>query len=95
MFGCRELEEVYIGRYSCCKGYPDDLSGRPPLREVEFSIDLMPGMAPISKVPNRMVLAKLKELKISWNNCWKNGLFDRVYLLGELMSYLLKRKMDH
>ena len=43
--------------------FPEDLPGLPPDREVEFSIDLVPGTAPISKAPYRMALAKLKELK--------------------------------
>jgi hypothetical protein len=43
--------------------FPEDLPGLPPDREVEFSIDLVPGTAPISKAPYRMAPAKLKELK--------------------------------
>uniref|UniRef100_A0A2N9I7U4 RNA-directed DNA polymerase n=1 Tax=Fagus sylvatica TaxID=28930 RepID=A0A2N9I7U4_FAGSY len=43
--------------------FPEDLPGLPPDREVEFSIDLVPGTAPISKAPYRMAPAELKELK--------------------------------
>ncbi|GKV48697.1 hypothetical protein SLEP1_g55500 [Rubroshorea leprosula] len=43
--------------------FPDELSELPPNREVEFSIDLVPGTAPISKAPYRMALTELKELK--------------------------------
>ena len=32
-------------------------------REIEFSIDLLPSTAPISKAPYRMALTELKELK--------------------------------
>jgi hypothetical protein len=35
----------------------------PPDREVEFVIDLLPGIAPISKRPYRMSVEELKELK--------------------------------
>jgi hypothetical protein len=35
----------------------------PPEREVEFVIDLLPGTAPISKMPYRMSVEELKELK--------------------------------
>ncbi|XP_073137369.1 uncharacterized protein [Henckelia pumila] len=31
--------------------FPDDVAGIPPVREVEFSIDLVPGTMPISKAP--------------------------------------------
>ena len=41
----------------------EDPSGLPPKREVEFSIDLHPGTAPISKAPHRMAPTELTELK--------------------------------
>ncbi|KAH9705011.1 Endonuclease [Citrus sinensis] len=44
--------------------FPDELPGMPPHREIEFSIDLVPGTAPISIAPYRMAPAELKELKI-------------------------------
>ena len=34
--------------------FPDDLPGMPPERDIEFSIDLLPGTAPIAKRPYRM-----------------------------------------
>ncbi|XP_073063981.1 uncharacterized protein [Primulina eburnea] len=43
--------------------FPDDVSGIPPDREVEFSIELMPGTMPISKAPYRLAPAEMKELK--------------------------------
>ena len=43
--------------------FPDDISGLPPDRDVEFTIDLIPGTEPISIPPYRMALAELRELK--------------------------------
>uniref|UniRef100_A0A2N9I1S3 RNA-directed DNA polymerase n=1 Tax=Fagus sylvatica TaxID=28930 RepID=A0A2N9I1S3_FAGSY len=43
--------------------FPEDLPGLPPDREIEFSVDLLPGSGPISKAPYRMAPAELKELK--------------------------------
>ena len=43
--------------------FPKDLPGIPIDREIEFSIDLLPGTSPISKAPYRMALTELKELK--------------------------------
>ncbi|XP_048502897.1 uncharacterized protein LOC125498684 [Beta vulgaris subsp. vulgaris] len=43
--------------------FPDELLGIPPERDVEFSIDLTPGTAPLSKAPYRMASAELQELK--------------------------------
>jgi hypothetical protein len=43
--------------------FPDELSGVPPDRDVEFVIELQPGTAPISKRPYRMPPKELAELK--------------------------------
>jgi hypothetical protein len=43
--------------------FPEELSGMPPDRKVEFVIDLLPGTAPISKRPYMMSVEELKELK--------------------------------
>jgi len=43
--------------------FPDEVPGLPPSREVEFSIDLVPGTGAVSMAPNRMALAELVELK--------------------------------
>ena len=38
----------------------DELLGLPPVREVEFAIDVYPGIAPISIAPYRIAPTKLK-----------------------------------
>ncbi|KAJ8764775.1 hypothetical protein K2173_009176 [Erythroxylum novogranatense] len=43
--------------------FPDELPGLLPVREIEFAIDLVPGIAPISIPPYRMAPAELRELK--------------------------------
>jgi len=43
--------------------FPNDIPGLPPNREIEFSIDLMPGVGPISIAPYRMSPSELVELK--------------------------------
>nr|GFA17558.1 putative reverse transcriptase domain-containing protein [Tanacetum cinerariifolium] len=42
--------------------FPDDLSGLPPVREVEFRIDLIPGALLIAKVPYRLAPSEMSEL---------------------------------
>ena len=44
--------------------FPKYLLGLPPEREVDLSIEILPGMAPISRAPYRMSPTELKELKI-------------------------------
>ncbi|GJY92447.1 putative reverse transcriptase domain-containing protein [Tanacetum coccineum] len=41
---------------------PEDLSGIPPERQVEFRIDLIPGATPIAKAPYRLAPSEMKEL---------------------------------
>ncbi|XP_071933786.1 uncharacterized protein [Coffea arabica] len=53
--------------------FPEELKTLPPEREVEFKIDLVPGMAPISKTPYRMAPAELKELKIQLQDLLERG----------------------
>ncbi|KAA3484100.1 DNA/RNA polymerases superfamily protein [Gossypium australe] len=43
--------------------FPEELLGLPPVREVEFAIELVPGTSLISIAPYRMAPKKLKELK--------------------------------
>nr|GFD00223.1 hypothetical protein F511_39733 [Tanacetum cinerariifolium] len=41
--------------------FPDELPGIPPVREVKFNIELIPGAEPISKAPYHMAPVELKE----------------------------------
>ncbi|KAK1621010.1 hypothetical protein QYE76_026527 [Lolium multiflorum] len=43
--------------------FPKELPGMPPDREIEFTIDLIPGTDPIAKAPYKMGPKELKELK--------------------------------
>ncbi|GJV92072.1 putative reverse transcriptase domain-containing protein [Tanacetum coccineum] len=42
--------------------FPEDLPGLPPPRQVEFRIDLIPGAAPVARVPYRLAPSEMKEL---------------------------------
>ena len=44
--------------------FPEELPGLPLDRDIEFSIELLPGTGPISKASYRMAPAKLRELKL-------------------------------
>ena len=53
--------------------FPDDISGLSPDREVEFTIDLIPGTEPISIPPYRMSPAELRELKAQLEELLSKG----------------------
>jgi hypothetical protein len=61
------LEEKPLENIKVVCEYPDvfseELPGMPPDRDIEFSIELLPGTAPISKRPYRMDVKDLVELK--------------------------------
>ncbi|GJY56599.1 putative reverse transcriptase domain-containing protein [Tanacetum coccineum] len=42
--------------------FPEDLPGLPPVRPVEFQIDLIPEAAPVARAPYRLVPSEMKEL---------------------------------
>ncbi|GJS49887.1 hypothetical protein Tco_0600008 [Tanacetum coccineum] len=42
--------------------FPEDLPGLPPVRQVEFQIDLIPGAAPVTRAPYRLAPSEMQEL---------------------------------
>ncbi|KAL0404877.1 UNVERIFIED_CONTAM: Transposon Ty3-G Gag-Pol polyprotein [Sesamum radiatum] len=56
------LEEIPVVR-DFREVFPDDLPGLPPHREVDFAIETLPGVSPISIAPYRMAPVELQELK--------------------------------
>ncbi|GJX69955.1 reverse transcriptase domain-containing protein [Tanacetum coccineum] len=42
--------------------FPEDLPGLPPVRQVEFQIDLIPGAAPVARTPYRLASSEMQEL---------------------------------
>ncbi|GJR61879.1 hypothetical protein Tco_1504041 [Tanacetum coccineum] len=56
----KRLEDVPIVQ-DFPKVFPEDLTGLPPIRQVEFQIDLIPGAAPVARAPYRLAPSKMKE----------------------------------
>nr|GEU53382.1 putative reverse transcriptase domain-containing protein [Tanacetum cinerariifolium] len=57
----KRLEDVSIVR-DFLEFFPEDLSGISPARQVEFQINLVPGAAPVARVPYRLAPSEMKEL---------------------------------
>jgi hypothetical protein len=53
--------------------FPEDLSGMPPDRDVEFVIELQPCTAPISRWSYKMTPKELAELKVQLNELLDKG----------------------
>ncbi|GJY58976.1 putative reverse transcriptase domain-containing protein [Tanacetum coccineum] len=57
----KRLEDVPVIR-DFPEVFPDDLPGLPPPRQVEFKIELVPGVAPVARAPYRLAPSEMKEL---------------------------------
>ncbi|GJU94658.1 putative reverse transcriptase domain-containing protein, partial [Tanacetum coccineum] len=57
----KQLEDVPIIK-DFPEVFPEDLPGLPPIRQVEFHIDLVPGAAPVARAPYRLAPSEMKEL---------------------------------
>nr|GFC81105.1 putative reverse transcriptase domain-containing protein [Tanacetum cinerariifolium] len=57
----KKLDDIRVVR-DFPKVFPDDLSGLPPVREIEFRIDLILGASPVVKSPYRLALSEMLEL---------------------------------
>ncbi|GJU59324.1 putative reverse transcriptase domain-containing protein [Tanacetum coccineum] len=57
----QKQEEIVVVR-DFPEVFPDDLSGLPPIREIEFRIELIPGAIPVAKSPYRLAPSEMEEL---------------------------------
>ncbi|GJX81787.1 putative reverse transcriptase domain-containing protein [Tanacetum coccineum] len=53
--------------------FPEDLPGLPPTRQVEFQIDLIPGVAPVARTPYRLAPSEMEELSTQLQELSDNG----------------------
>lgn len=53
--------------------FPEEILGLPPIKEVEFTIELLPGTAPISIAPYRMASVEMGELKLQLQELLSKG----------------------
>ena len=90
-------EGTLVDEIPVVREFPDvfsnDITGLPPEREVEFTIDLIPGTEPISIPPYRMAPAELRELKAQLeellsDECLKHSYYTRVGLSFSHLFYI-------
>ena len=67
-----ELENIMVVK-DFLDGFPEELPGIPPIREVDLSIEILPRTAPTSRAPYRMAPTELKELKIQLQELLDKG----------------------
>ena len=72
--------------------FPKELPGIPLKREVDLSIEIVPGTAPVSRAPYRMALAELKELKVQLQELLDKGFVrPSVSPWGAPVSFVKKK----
>ncbi|GJW34622.1 putative reverse transcriptase domain-containing protein [Tanacetum coccineum] len=57
----KRLEDIPVVR-EFPKVFPEDLPSLPPVRQVEFQINLIPGAAPVARAPYRLAPSEMQEL---------------------------------
>ncbi|GJX74792.1 putative reverse transcriptase domain-containing protein [Tanacetum coccineum] len=57
----KRLEDIPVVR-EFPEVFPEDLPGLPPVRQVEFQIDLIPGTTPVARAPYRLAPSEMQEL---------------------------------
>nr|GEW13321.1 DNA/RNA polymerases superfamily protein [Tanacetum cinerariifolium] len=75
--------------------FPDDLSGLPPPRQVEFQIDLVPEAAPVSREPYRLAPSEMRELSVQLQELLEKGFIrssSSPWGAPDITSYALKKK---
>ena len=72
--------------------FPEEFPGLHPQREIEFAIDVVPGVTPASITPYRMALVELKELKLQLQELLEKGFIrPSVSPWGALVLFVKKK----
>jgi hypothetical protein len=53
--------------------FPEEVPGLPPRRDIDFSIELAPGVVPMSRTPYRMSTPEMVELKLQLKEMMEKG----------------------
>ncbi|GJY45157.1 putative reverse transcriptase domain-containing protein [Tanacetum coccineum] len=78
----KKQEEIVVVR-DFPKVFPVDLSGLPPIREIEFQIELTPGATPVAKFPIVWHLLNWRSYLDNSRNSKTKVSFDQAHRLGE------------
>ncbi|GJU98123.1 putative reverse transcriptase domain-containing protein [Tanacetum coccineum] len=69
----KKLDDIQVVR-DFPEVFPDDLSGLPPVREIEFRIDLIPSASPVVKSPYRLAPSEMLESSNQLKELQEKGL---------------------
>jgi hypothetical protein len=90
----RRLGDIHVVR-EFLDVFPNDLLGMPPVRAIEFKIELQPGTTPIAKAPYKMSPVELLELKIQLQDMQDKGFIcPSTSSWGCLALFISKKHKD-
>ena len=72
--------------------FPEELETLPPERDITFKIDVISGVAPISKTPYRMAPTELKELKLQLQDLLGRHFIKKSDSLWRIPVLFVKKK---
>ncbi|GJU99473.1 putative reverse transcriptase domain-containing protein [Tanacetum coccineum] len=81
----REFLEVFL----------EDLPGLPPVRQVEFQINLIPGAAPVALAPYRLAPSEMQELSNQLQELADRGLGDVLMQREKVIAYASRQLKPH
>ncbi|GJU38743.1 putative reverse transcriptase domain-containing protein [Tanacetum coccineum] len=85
----KRLEDISVVR-EFLEVFLEDLPGLPPVRQVEFQIDLIPGAAPVVRAPYRLAPLEMQELSNQLQGKNKKCIWGKDQ---EIAFQLLKQKL--
>ncbi|GJY68068.1 putative reverse transcriptase domain-containing protein [Tanacetum coccineum] len=85
----KRLEDIPVVR-EFLEVFPEDLPGLPPVRQVEFQINLIPGTTPVARAPYRLAPSEMQELSNQLQELSIRGFIQQSTLTWELC--LVKKK---
>jgi hypothetical protein len=81
--GEKRLEDVPVVR-EFPEVFPEDFLGLPSARQVEFRIDLVPGVAPVVRAPYRLAPSEMEELSKQLQELLDDEAKSEPFLRGHL-----------
>ncbi|GJT73069.1 putative reverse transcriptase domain-containing protein [Tanacetum coccineum] len=89
----KKLDDIRVVR-DFPKVFPDDLSCLPPVREIEFRIDLIPSALPVVKSPYRLAPSEMSELSNQLKGLQEKGFIRPSHSPWGAPVLFVKKKDD-